>query len=84
MIVTLIFNFFYLFLTGLLLLLPVGSLPSGFLTALNFFWGTVNTFSFVIPVDTMLQALVLVYGFDLVVLLWSVLQWVIRKIPGMQ
>jgi len=67
---------------GLLLnLLPTGSLPSGFSEALAYFWGTMNAFSYLIPVDTMLQALLLVLAFDLVVLLWHFIHWSMAKIP---
>jgi len=83
MIVTLILNIFYAFVTLLLSILPVGNLPEGFIEGLNYFWGVINTFSYIIPVDTMLQALLVVLAFDLAILLWHFLQWIIRKIPGM-
>jgi len=34
--------------------------------------------------DTLIVVLVLVIGFDLIVLLWHIIQWIIRKVPGMQ
>lgn len=72
----------FVFLFGFLLgLLPTGSLPSGFSDALAYFWGTMNAFSYLIPLDTIIQALVIVLGFDLVILLWHIIHWVIAKIP---
>lgn len=65
-------------------LLPTGSLPAGVSTSITNIWGMVNAFSYLIALDTMLQVLLLVIGFDLVLLLWSFINWVIRKIPGMQ
>jgi len=84
MIFTLLLNFLYgvvLFLIGVL---PVGSLPTAFSAALNYFWGILNAFSYIIPVETLLEALLIMLAFDLAVLLWHFIQWVIRKIPFMQ
>jgi len=84
MILTFLFSQFYILVDFLLGFLPSGGLPAAFATALAFFWGTINSFSYIVPVDTMLQALLAVIAFDLAVLGWHILQWVIRKIPGMQ
>jgi len=72
------------FLTGLFSLLPSGALPAQVSLSLTSVWGFVNAFSYVLAVDTLLQVLLLAIVFDIVVLLWHVLQWIIRKIPGMQ
>lgn len=70
---------------GLLLnLLPTGSLPSGISTAISYFWAIVNSFSYVFPVSTLLAAFLVLLAFDLAVLLWHLLQWILRKIPGVQ
>jgi len=84
MIFTVILNFFFSFITGLLLLLPVGHLPSVVTTSFAYLFGIANEFSYVIPIPTLMQALVVVLGFDLAILGWHFLNWVIRKIPGMQ
>jgi len=84
MITSFFLNIFALFLSGLLSLLPSGSLPAAFSSSLSSVWGFVNAFSYVIAVDTLIQVVVLVIAFDLAVLLWHVLQWVIRKIPFIQ
>ena len=64
--------------------LPTGHLSSSFTSALTQLWGIINTFSYLIPVDTLLTLVGLVIAFDIAVLLWRVVNWVIRKIPGMQ
>jgi len=84
MIVTFILNILYGFINLIIGFLPVGNLPSGFATALTYLWGVTNFFSYLIPLDTLLQAVIVVLIFDLVLLLWSFVNWVIRKIPGMQ
>jgi len=77
-------TFFALFLSGLLSLLPSGSLPLEISASLTSVWGFVNAFSYVIAVDTLLQVVALAIAFDIVVLVWHLIQWIIRKIPGMQ
>jgi len=84
MILTLILDLFYFFLGGLLSLLPVGHLPAPIATAFQYFLGVLNAFSFVVPVDTLLQALVVILVFDGGMVLWYFVNWIIRKIPGMQ
>lgn len=82
MIATLFLNFFNDFLGGLLNLLPTGVLPSGITSGVLYFWYALNAFSFVFPVNALLAALLFVLAFDVGVLLWHLVQWVIRKIPG--
>jgi len=62
-------------------ILPTGSLPSGFSTGLSYLWGIMNTFSYVLPVDTILQALIVALTFDAVILVWHFIHWGLRKIP---
>lgn len=84
MIVTFLLNIFYLFVLGLIQLLPTGNLPQAMTDAIAYFMGVVNSFSYVIPVGTLLQALAIVLAFDAAMLLWRFINWIIRKIPGMQ
>lgn len=72
------------FLNFLLSFLPTGSLPSAIPQAVHYFVGIVNSFSYVIPVQTLFEAFALVVSVDLAILLWHFIQWIIRKIPGMQ
>lgn len=64
--------------------LPTGNLPAAIGTAFTYFISLLNTFSFVIPVDTLLQAAAVILVFDGVMVLWYFINWIIRKIPGMQ
>jgi len=72
------------FVTGILGFLPSGSLPQGLINAILYFWGALNAFSYIFPVSTLLAALLILLAFDGAVLLWHIIQWIIRKIPGMQ
>jgi len=84
MISTFILTILHAFLGFIVGLLPTGSLPSSISSSLTNIWGFVNAFSYVIALDTLIQVVALAIAFDLVVLLWHVVQWIIRKIPGMQ
>jgi len=70
-------------LTFLVGFLPVGTLPASVSASLVSVWGMVNAFSYLIALDTFITILVLVVAFDLIVFLWHLIQWVIRKVPGM-
>jgi len=72
------------FVNGVVSFLPVGSLPTEISSALATMWGYVNLFSYVVAVDTLIQVVGLVLVFDLVVMAWHFINWIIRKIPGMQ
>jgi len=84
MITSFFLTFFADFLSGLLSLLPTGSLPQQISDSLSTVWGLVNAFSYVIAVDTLIQVVVLAVAFDVVLLLWHIIQWIIRKIPFIQ
>jgi len=64
--------------------LPTGGLPAEVSSSITSVWGFVNAFSYVIALDTAIQVLVVVIGFELILLLWAFVNWIIRKIPGMQ
>lgn len=84
MIFTLILNAFDDLIVGLVGLLPTGHLPVGVTTAFAYFMGLLNSFSFFIPVDTLLQAAGVILVFDGALIVWYFANWIIRKIPGMQ
>lgn len=83
MISTLLLNFFYLFVNALTSLLPSGHLPTVISTSFTYIFGIANQFTYVLPIVTLMQALVVVVAFDSAILLWHFLNWIIRKIPGM-
>jgi len=74
---------FYSFASFILGLLHSGTLAQGIIDAIQYFWGVLNSFSYIFPVGTLLAALLIVLAFDLAVMAWHFLQWIIRKIPGM-
>jgi len=84
MIFTVILNFFYLLLSGLLNLLPTGHIPTELTSSFATLFGIANEFNYVIPIATLMEALGVVVAFDGAILVWHFLNWVIRKIPGMQ
>lgn len=83
MISTFFLTIFYLFLNTIVGFLPAGHLPAAITTALTYFVGVANSFSFIIPVDTLLQAALVILAFDGAMLLWYLINWVIKKIPGL-
>jgi len=84
MITTFFLTIFYAFVGGLLALLPTGHLPAIMQTSFEYFLGIANLFSYIVPIDTLLQAVLVVLVFDGAIVLWHMINWVIRKIPGMQ
>jgi len=84
MISTFFLTIFYSFVGFLLVLLPSGHLPAVMTSAFSYFVGVANLFSFVVPVDTLLAAALVILLFDGAIIVWHFINWVIRKIPGMQ
>lgn len=84
MITTTLLSILFVFLNGLVGLLPTGHLPAAMTTGFAYFFGIANQFTYIFPIYTLMQALVVYLVFDGVILLWHFLQWIIRKIPGMQ
>lgn len=65
--------------------LPDGSaLPVEWVNAVYSIWSYVNSFSFIVPVNTLLFCLGISLTMHFGVFAWEALNWVIRKIPGMQ
>lgn len=84
MIISFLLNIAYSFIVSLLGLLPTGHIAQAILDAVGYFWAIGNSFSYILPMDTFLAAVIAVMAFEVFVLLWSLLGWIIRKIPGMQ
>jgi len=84
MISTFFLTVFASFASLLVGLLPTGILPVAVGTAIAYFVGVANAYSYVVPIDTLLQALAIVLVFDGSILAWHFINWIIRKVPGMQ
>lgn len=72
------------FIKLLLNILPTGSLPNEITASVAYIFGIANAYSFIIPVGTLLAAAGVILLFDGALLLWYFINWIIRKIPGMQ
>jgi len=74
----LIVNTFVVF---LLSFLPSGSIPSGILTSLNYIVGVMNTFNWFFPLDTLFTVLGITIAYELIVLSYHFIMWILKKIP---
>jgi len=74
------------FLLGLIgLLLPSGfALPSVIAQAFSFFFQFLSVVPFAPTPTSMTAMLAVVFAWELGVLTWHLVNWIIRKIPGMQ
>jgi len=84
MITTFFLYIFNAFVNFLVSFLPSGNLPTEIAGAFAYFIGIMNSFSYVIPVATLFQAFAVVVAVDLAIMVWHFINWIIRKIPGMQ
>jgi len=65
-------------------LFPAGQpAPQEWVSSLYLIWSYINSFSFIVPVDTLLSALVVSLTFHLAIFLYHAIAWLLRKIPGM-
>jgi len=67
----------------LLSILPIGNIPSGILTSLSYIVGVMNTFNWFFPLDTLFTVLLITLTYELAVLTYHFVMWVLRKIPIM-
>jgi len=85
MITSFLLNIGSSFVSFLIGLLPSSSgVPTEWTSAVYTIWSDINAFSFIVPVDTLLQVLILALTFHFAIFLYHLTMWVIRKIPGMQ
>lgn len=82
MIITLFLNFIYLFITGIESMLPHWSMPASIVSSFAYFVGVVNQFNYVVPVAALFEAIAVVTAIDLAIMLWHLLNWAMRKVPG--
>jgi len=82
MIIGLILNVFFIFVGGVLSLLPTGHINSEITNAINWFFYSAHSFDFIIPVGTIIQVLLWAVAFEIIIALWSLLLFVINKIRG--
>jgi len=83
MITTFFLTILYGLVNSLVGILPIGHLPASISSAFAYFIGLVNTYNYIVPLATLLAASLVVLFFDGILLLWHIINWIIRKIPGM-
>jgi hypothetical protein len=74
----------YNFISGIISIFPTDTLgiPTGFTTGLNLVVSYLHSWSWLLPVDQLIAALIFVIGVQIVVLLIKLTKWVIRSIRG--
>lgn len=79
-ILDLVYGFIFL-ITSPIRLLPDVALDSNFGSSLTTAGGYLHPLNIILPVDTMLQILLISLGIELAYLMFKVIMWVIAKIP---
>jgi len=83
MILSFILNIFYIFITFVFGLLPVGdNLPTAFADGFRYLFGFLWNFDFLVSVSNVIVILSLTVGFQAAVLLFRLVSWVIHLIRG--
>jgi len=62
--------------------LPTGSLPTVISTSFTTMVALMNVFTFVVPVGNLLLAAAFVFVVDHASMIWYLLNWLLKKIPG--
>jgi len=83
MLFTTLFNIIYGILAYFVSLLPQGSpLPSIWIADVYTIWSYINSFSFIVPVDTLLYCLGIAMTFHLFIFAWKSMHWLYGLIRG--
>jgi len=61
--------------------LPTIAFPTEITAAVLYIWSFVNLFSMVIPVQTILTVMLLMFSYYGIIFLWDAGHWLIRRIP---
>lgn len=59
-------------------------LPAGIASAISTAVSYAKGVSFLFPIETLFQVLLIVFSIEAGLLLWKFINWLIKKIPGMQ
>jgi len=83
MITTFILSIPLFFIQALINVLPNSNgLPSEVTSAIVTVWNYGQGASFFFPISTLLTLVVLVFAFEAGILAWKFVNWILRKIPG--
>lgn len=70
---------FYL-VRSLINIIPAGGgVPSEFTSALHTMWGYVQSFSFILPVNTILWCIGVTIAFEVGIFLWGATNWLLKR-----
>jgi len=74
----------YFILTALISIVPTGGgIPTEFVSAVHSIWGYVESFSFIVPVQTLLWCLTITLTFEAGVFVFQAFNWLLKKLPHM-
>jgi len=76
-------NIIFAFVVFLIGLLPLGgTFPTSWTSGIHTIWGAINQFSFIVPVNVLVSALVIAMTFHLFIFGWKALHWLYSLIRG--
>lgn len=76
-------NLLYYFLSFMISILPVGgTLPQSWVSSLLLMWGYAQSFSYVIPISTLLTVLSLAMTFHISIFAFRLVKWLVHLIRG--
>lgn len=83
MIIGFLLNILYGFINLLVGYLPLGgSVPASWTSGIYTIWGYLNSFSFVVPVNTLVICLGIAFIFHTFIFAWHGVHWIISLIRG--
>lgn len=82
MIFTVIFNFLYIIVTGIIGLLPIIPLPQPIIDGINTVIYLINTMNIILPTDTMWQVLSIYLIMHLTIFGWKAAHWAYALLRG--
>lgn len=83
MVVEMILSLFFSIVSGLIYLVPSFSIPAGMSTAISSVFSLIATVGFFIPLGTLFACMVVMLAVYNIQIIWGLIHWVIRKIPGL-
>lgn len=81
MIITFLLAIVNIFVSFLLGFLPTGSIPTSIILYFSYLVGFLTAFNWFFPIDQLLLVLGLTIGFELVVVAYHFIMWILKKIP---
>jgi len=74
----------YFILTAIVNIIPAGSgVPIEFTESVHTIWSYMQSFAFIVPINTLLFCLFITLAFEAGVFVFQAFNWVIKKLPNM-